>query len=332
MSDCPTCCRGNPAEPIPLPDVDSAGSPARGVALSGVALGFLSVVFWAIYNVGSDLADADGFRPVDLAFFRFVVGGLCLLPLLIAFRRYLPPLRQLLVLCLLAGPIFGLLVATGFRYAPLSHAVVVPPATSIIVTTLLVCIVEGERFSGARALGAAILIGGLVVLALDAPTANASRRPVWLGDLCFILSGSLWGAYTFMLARWRLPAVPTAAAIAVISGIIFAPVYFLFFGLVELSPRTLASQAFYQGLIGGALSFVTFAGTVTRLGASRAALFFALVPPAAAVLAIPMMNTFPNTIQVISIGLATLGITVSFASSSSVAPRAKSLANAVKRR
>lgn len=279
--------------------------------MAGVLFGFLSVLFWAIYNVGSDLGDADGFRPVDLAFFRFFVGGLCLAPLLVLSRRHLPPVRQLALLCLLAGPVFGLLVATGFRYAPLAHAVVVPPATSIIVTTLLVRFVAGERFSPPRLIGAAILICGLVLLAFDTPEPGVSGGPAWLGDLCFVASGSLWGTYTFMLARWRLPAAPTAAAIAVTSGLLFAPVYFVFFGLVDLSPGVLATQAFYQGLVGGALSFVTFAATVSRLGAGRAALFFALVPAAAVLMAVPMTGSLPNAMQAVSITLATIGIAIS---------------------
>jgi drug/metabolite transporter (DMT)-like permease len=113
------------------------------------------------------------------------------------------------------------------------------------------------------------------------------------------------------MARWRLPAAPTAAAIAVTCGLLYGPVHIVAFGLIDLPLTLLAEQFFYQSMMGGGLSFIMFAATVSRLGAVRAALFFAMVPPCAAMFAVPMMGTIPTGLEVVAFLCSSVGIIVS---------------------
>lgn len=283
----------------------------RDRTTQGVALGFLAALSWGIYNVGAEIGQASGFRPADLTLLRYGGAALLMAPLLLVARHRLPPLRRVAVLALLVGPLFALAFNEGFQRAPLSHAVVIGPGMSMLVANLLERWAGGRRLGWNRRIGIAVLIAGLVIIASDAPEPRASGGSVLLGDLCFVTSGSLWGIYVFVMGRWRLPAVETTAAIAALAGGAYLPVYLWLWGWPSMAPGLWVQQFFYQGVVGGCLAFVIFAAAVLRLGAGRAALFSALVPSTAVLLAIPLTGQWPNAVQWAGVAVTTLGLVVS---------------------
>ena len=181
----------------------------------------------------------------------------------------------------------------------------------MLVANLLVRWRDGVRLSGNRRIGMGILICGLLTIAADAPAPRVSGGSALVGDLFFVASGSLWGCYVYVMGRWRLPPVETTAAIAALASAVFFPLYLLIWGIPSMAPVLWAEQIFYQGAVGGCLAFVIFAATVQRLGAGRAALFSALVPSTAVLLAIPLTGTWPNALQWAGVGVTTLGLIVS---------------------
>lgn len=277
----------------------------------GVALGFLAALSWGVYNVGAEIGQASGFRPADLTLLRYGGAALLMAPLLFLARHRLPPLRRVAVLALMVGPLFALAFNEGFQRAPLSHAVVIGPGMSMLVANLLDRWTGGQRLGWRRFLGIAVLIGGLLIIASDAPAARAGRGSVLAGDLFFVLSGSLWGVYVFTMGRWKLPAVETTAAIATLATLVYLPVYLWIWGWPAMAPALWAEQFFYQGAVGGCLAFVIFAAAVIRLGAGRAALFSALVPGSAVLLAIPLAGQWPNATQWAGVAVTTLGLMIS---------------------
>lgn len=283
--------------------------PRPSIAVAGLFFGMVTVLLWSIFNVGMKVAYADGFRPVDLVFLRYVGGAITLLPIFFLTRSRLPPLKYLLALTLLVGPPYFVLLSTGFSYAPLGHALVVPPSVAMISSNVFAMVFDGDVLSRRRATGMALLIVGLI--AISSETTGAGAGSPLIGDMFFAGSGTLWGSYTYLMSRWRLAAVPTASGIATISALIFLPLYLAFYGIPDLAPAKWAEQAVYQGVLGGALGFVAFAATVARLGAGRAGLFFALVPPTALLIAIPMVGSLPTPLQMIAICFAAAGIVVS---------------------
>lgn len=277
----------------------------------GIALGFLAALSWGIYNVGAEIGQASGFRPADLTLLRYGGAALLMAPLLILARRRLPPLWQVAVLALLVGPVFALAFNEGFQRAPLSHAVVIGPGLSMLVANLLDRWFGGQPASWTRRIGITVLIAGLMIIASDAPPPRANGGSVLIGDLFFVTSGSLWGLYVFTMGRWKLPPVETTAAIATLATLVYLPVYLLVWGWPAMAPGLWAEQVFYQGVVGGCLAFVIFAAVVLRLGAGRAALFSALVPSTAVLLAIPLTAQWPNGTQWAGVAVTTLGLVIS---------------------
>lgn len=280
----------------------------------GVALGLAATLSWALYNVGTSIGRADGFSASDLAMLRYGVAALILLPFLL---RRLSIARaigwgRLLALTAMIGPPFALLINVGYGIAPLSHAVVISPGVTMLVANVLAIVFDGRPMPINRRIGMGLLVGGLVAIAVDQPDIRPqSDLPVWAGDLCFVASGTLWGVFTWLVGRWQLPPVETTAAVSVLAAVVFLPVYILAMGITPMPASLWFEQAIYQGILGGALAIVTFAGAVMRLGAGTAALFPALLPPAAILVGVMIAGTAPSFIALCGIGLATAGLAVS---------------------
>ncbi|MDO5606760.1 MAG: DMT family transporter [Paracoccus sp. (in: a-proteobacteria)] len=286
----------------------------KGGDWAGIALGLSAALCWGLYNVGTEIGQKSGFRPADLTMLRFGGAALLLAPVLLVMRGQLPSLRRIVLLTLLVGPIFALLFNQGFRHAPLAHAVVIAPGVSMLTANLLSWRLDGTRPAGRRVTGMAILLAALVIIVGDQPagtrTSGRIAAPL-IGDLCFFASGTLWGIHVYLIGKWRIPPAPTTAAIALLSTLLFAPVYFAMSRPGTLSAALWAEQFVYQGLIGGTLAFVVFAAAVLRLGAARAAVFSAIVPACAVLMAIPLTDRWPSGWQWAGVLAATLGLLVS---------------------
>ena len=284
---------------------------ASRLPVRGIAWGVAAVLAWALYNVGAKLGVAQGFQSQDLTLMRYGVAGLLMLPLLL--RGGLGSLGwgRGLMLTLCVGPLFGLVVNTGFVLAPLAHGVVLPPAATMISTTLLAWAFAGERPKVAQLIGIVILLTGLVAIAWDGLNAGTGQA-VWLGDLAFIAAGTMWGTFTTLLKRWRVDAVSATAIVSVFSMVVFVPGYLIIYGLPQLPAQALASQAVFQGLLGGCFGVIAYGMTVASLGPGRAALFPALVPAAATLIAVPLLGQVPGGLQFAGILLSSLGLLTAF--------------------
>lgn len=281
---------------------------------SGIAFGLAAVLAWAVYNVGVEIGYAQGLRSADLTLLRYGGGAAVMLPLL-ALGRANPfagtTLLRMAVLVVVAGPPFAWAINTGYGLAPLSHAVVISPGMTMIVASLLTRLIGGQRIPVNRKIGMALLLVGLVIIASDQGGAKRPDVGTWAGDLCFVLSGSLWGVFTWLMGYWKLDAVRSTAMIVLCSTLVYLPIYLIWFDLPELPPGVWAQQLVYQGALGGALAVVFFAASIARLGGGASSVFPALVPPGAVIAAIPMTGRLPNGLQVAGIAAATLGLLIS---------------------
>ncbi|MBJ3774167.1 DMT family transporter [Acuticoccus mangrovi] len=284
-----------------------------GATLRGTLCGAGAAIAWAIYNVGVDIGRSSGFTGADLVILRYAVPALLVLPYALTRSRRLVRvgLGRALVLTIGIGPPFSYLINLGFGMAPLAHAVVIGPAMTMIVANTLSLVVERRAIPPQRLLGMAILIVGLALVGFDQPEHKSLTHAPWVGDLCFMGSGFLWGSFTYLLGRWRLDPVDTTATVALISTVLFGPIYVAFFSPSHQPVVAWVMQAIYQGVLGGLLAIIAFAAAISLLGSGRAALFTALVPPLAAFLAVPMSGSVPSLLQWAALLLASLGLIVS---------------------
>ena len=295
--------------------VPEAPSPTASVRL-GLALGCAASLQWALFLAYSRRAALDGLLPQDIVFLRFAVAGLILLPLVLrAGSRDLGGVGwgRGLVLMVLAGPFYAAFNAGAFLWAPLSHGAIVQPATASLSGILIALLFLHERISRMQAAGIALVLFGLAVIGTAAD--GTAGPDAWIGDALFVVGGVMWGLFTATLRLWRLNGVMATAALSVLS----LPIVLLavpFFGmerLLALPADVLAMQVLVQGVFAGAVAVVCFAVAVQHLGAARASLFLAVVPPLALVVGIPVTGEVPSMTEWLGVAVAAAGLAVAVA-------------------
>ncbi|WP_367179851.1 DMT family transporter [uncultured Tateyamaria sp.] len=281
----------------------------------GTALGTLTVLCWASYNVAAKQGIEDGLTPEALAFLRFAVPGLIALPLacFLALGQRKMPIRlgRLAVLVLLGGPIFGVIAVTGYEYAPLSHGLLFAPVAVFLSGGVLGHILLKDSLSKGRVFGALVMFTGLAVLV----GFQTSGLPDtwWVGAFFFVCAGMFWGAYTVLIKKWEVSllsgTIAVASGSAVMAAVVLGPVAL---GTLASAPlQSVVFQAIMQGLIGGVLSVVALIGAVRALPTQVAALLPTFTPGVALFIALMANGVVPTPAEIAGCVLVLIGFLVS---------------------
>ena len=154
----------------------------------------------------------------------------------------------------------------------------------------------------AAVLALCLVVGGLGI------SSFGGRQSI--GHLLFLTADCLWAGYMMAIRRTRLDGLHAAAIAAVVSLLVYLPLYLTFVDsrLLEVSAADLAGQALYQGVVAAAVSLALFGRAIILLGASNAAAFVALTPVMVALMAIPALGEWPTSVDWLAIGVITAGV------------------------
>lgn len=302
--------------------------------LPGVAVGLVAASIGALYTVFARWGVAHGLAAQDMTVLRFGVAGLVMLPVLwLALRRDAAGLfarwRIWLAVSLLAGPPFGLLMFGALQWAPASHAAVFPFTAMSVMGTLMAAAFLGDRITLRKAAGIAVVVAGLVVLS-GLSLSSLSPRAL-LGDLMFIAAGTLWAGFGIVLRKHRLPPLLATAVISVFALLTYVPAYFALVGadrLLAAAPQVLAVEVLVQGLIAGAGTLYTYSRMVALLGPARAAVFPALAPGIAALMAWPVLGHVPTGVELLGMLLAMIGLVITVTTTGKISLMHRSIGQA----
>ncbi|MBD3765636.1 MAG: EamA family transporter [Rhodobacterales bacterium] len=154
----------------------------------------------------------------------------------------------------------------------------------------------------------AVLAGLVLISGINA--ASFSLRGL-AGDAMFLLAGSFWSGFGILLRKHRLDPLLASAVIAVSALITFLPVYLWQTGgagLLARAPRVLLIEALVQGIVAGIGTLLSYAAMVRLLGPARAAIFPALAPGLAALLAWPVLGLVPGPMEVLGLSTVIAGL------------------------
>jgi drug/metabolite transporter (DMT)-like permease len=288
--------------------------PALNAAQRGMLYGLAAVLIWGGYLAMARAGVVGGITPPDFTLIRYGTAGLIMLPWLLRNQ----PLTmagmgwgRAVALTLTAGPLFILLGAGGYVFAPLAHGAVAQPAAVVIGTTVLAALVLKDRPDRGRIIGLVVVLAGIGVIAGPGLFSGTAMTP--LGDAMFIAAGLLWAGFTILARRWGVKALPATAAVSVLSALVVIPVYGATIGfshLLAMPASVLVPQIIVQGVLSGVVAVVCFTRAAENLGAARAALFPALVPASAILMGIPIAGEWPNALQMLGLALVSLGLLV----------------------
>jgi drug/metabolite transporter (DMT)-like permease len=280
----------------------------------GIAVGVLAAGIGALYTVFARWGISHGLHAPDLTVLRFGVAGLITLPVLLwAWRRdaaqFTQRWRLWAAVALLAGTPFGLLMFGALQFAPPSHAAVFPFAAMSVMGLVLSALVLGDRITVRKGLGIAVVLGGLVLVSGVEASSFTGRAA--LGDAMFVAAGTLWAGFGILLRKHRLDPLLTTAVVSFSALVTYVPVYLLATGgarLLTAAPMVAWTEVLVQGLIAGAGTLFTYAKMVSLLGPSRAAIFPALAPGLAALMAWPLLGHVPTLAETAGLVIVMAGL------------------------
>lgn len=261
----------------------------------------------------SRYATQHGFSVYDIVFLRTGLAGPILLPFFLRLgARDCAGVgwRRGIVLALISGAPMTLMMSYGVSLAPAAHGAALGPGTVTAVGVVYGAVLAGVLPPILTRLGLALVIAGLGAIALAGTTSGSAS--VVLGDLCFILTGLLWGFYPVLLHRWNVSAIQGAAICAVLS-LAYVPLYVLLLKpqLASVDLGLLIGMAVYQGILNSVVGLWLWGHGVRVLGASGTQLYPPLIPVIGTLAAIPILAEWPGPFQALGISLIVGGLALS---------------------
>jgi drug/metabolite transporter (DMT)-like permease len=284
--------------------------------LLGLTMGLLAAAIGALYAVYATYGLARGLKSADMTFLRTSVAGILTLPVFVYYLRFEAEAltgqwRRWLAVALLAGPLFGELVFTAFQFAPPSHGAVFPFAAMSVVGTIFAAVFLKDPLTQRKLLGIGIVIVGLLTLSGVSSASLTGRAGI--GDVLFIVAGSLWAGFGVVMRKFRLDPVLATTAAGVFGLATYVPFYLATEGIGRLASADgslLGIEVLVQGVLAGAGTIYTYARAVQYLGAARAAVFPALVPGLATLMGWPVLGHIPTLTEAIGLTLAIVGLLI----------------------
>ena len=293
-------------------------SPTRSatIAPSPIIIGMLcgagAAFFWAAGFAAARHGIALGFSPADLAVHRFAWAGFFLLPVLLRERGGAYNLGGLgwgrgVLLTLAGGPPLAIISYSGFLLVPLGHGGVIQPSSAALFGLIYASLVLGEPLPRERIVGAAVIVLGLCVIGFEA--VSSIGRHGLLGDLTFVAAGCCFATFAMLVKLWHIPPTRATVIVSVIS-LAAIPIHAALFGFERMMSFGIwenVVQALAQGLLAGPGAIYLFARAVFLLGAARAAVFTALVPPFTLLLGWSLLGEAPSLVQLAGLVVVLVG-------------------------
>ena len=237
-------------------------------------------------------AAVDDIDPLNLAFLRYFLGGVCLAAVVSISRPGALRLPRsawpgIVGLGMLMYALFPVLFNTSLRYTTASRGAVIL-ALMPLFTAILGALSRSERLRMLQWLGVGVSIGGVAVVFAESGLGFAGGGSVALGNTLMVATALTGAIYSVRVRPWlrRYGALPVTS-MAMLSGAALLLLPALVGGVVHEvreAPTSANLLVLYLGIPGGALAFVLANMGLSRLSATQAILYINLNPVIATVL------------------------------------------------
>ncbi len=281
-----------------------AASPSR---LSAFLWGLLGLAIWSGSFVLTRFGVKSSLTAYDIIALRFGTGGLLLFPVLWKTGSGLNRLGRsgwVLLVCGAGAP-YALLTATGLRFAPAAQAAALIPGLMTVLVALLGTFLLREKLSPRGWAGILLILGGALFIVSQSFEAGQSY-----GHLAFLAAAMLWAAYVIALRGSGISALHATAIAAVISALVYLPLYLCFFekNITTAPWEDILTQAIYQGIFTTIIGLVAFNRAVAGLGAAAGSALSSLIPVVTVILGVVFLNETPDITELAAILLIISGV------------------------
>ena len=264
---------------------------------------FSVVIFWGLSFVATKVA-LESFPTFTLIFARFALAG-CVFLILMVLRGF-PRLDRkehvrIILIALFEPGLYFTFETIGLQHttAPMASLII---ATIPVAVLILAALFLGERTKLAGALGMGISLGGIAILITADPQFSLAVSGHMLGDLLIfgaVLSAAFYMVCARSLGRNR-SAMEVTSLQAIYGALLFVPAFLWELPevqWVEISGRSVAALGFLT-LFATIGAFLCYNHALTRLPATRAAIFINGIPVVTALSAWALLGERLTLVQV----------------------------------
>ena len=275
----------------------------------------LTIVIWGTTFISTKIL-LVGFKPIEILFFRFVMGFLVLL-VICPKRLKTSGLKEELtfVLAGLCGIcLYYLLENIALTYTLASNVGViisVAPFFTAILAHLFMKSEEKLRIQFFAGLIVAMI--GIVLISFNGQTLELNP----LGDLLAIAAALIWAVYSILtkkISSFGYPVILSTRRTFFYGILFMIPALFFFDFQLELSHFTNMTYLFnilYLGLGASALCFVTWNFAVKELGAVKTSVYIYMVPVITVITSVLILHEKLTLLAIIGTILTLTGLFLS---------------------
>lgn len=249
---------------------------------AGHLAALLTIMIWGTTFISTKVL-LTGFLPVEILFFRFVMG---LLALLAVCPRRLKGTTARQEFAFAAAGLCGvclyyLLENIALTYTMASNVGViisVAPFFTALLSHLFLH--QDEKLRPGFFLGFAVAMAGIILISFNGSSLQFGPT----GDLLALLAAFLWACYSILtkkISSYGYPTILTTRRIFFYGILFMVPALFFFdfqWDLTRFTNPVYLLNILFLGLGASALCFVTWNFAVKRLGAVRTSIYIYMVP------------------------------------------------------
>jgi drug/metabolite transporter (DMT)-like permease len=259
----------------------------------------------------------DQTTPASLAFFRYLIGSCCLLPILLASERAGFERRDLLPIALLGITQFGILIALlnhALQFIPAARAALIF-ATLPLLAMLLAAGLGQERLTVAKTLGVLMTIVGVGFTLGEKVVQMGGESHGWLGEAA-VFASALCGAGCSVLYRPYLRKYPTlsVSAVAMLASVGFLAILAAGEGLFRAFPHFSSAgwvAVVFIGVSSG-VGYYLWLWALNHTTPTQVTVFLALSPVTAAGLGAVLLGERLSTGLLMGLACVALGLWLAF--------------------
>lgn len=256
--------------------------PSATATRTGYAYAAATVLIWSGFVLLSRMASKSSLNGNDLTALRYATAAAILLPAW--WFKWRVPLFQvrMLLLALIGGLGYALTAYWSFHFAPAAHGAVLLSGMLPFFVAAAAWLILREPPRAALRHALLCIAAGVACLALHSLDGLAQS---WPGDLLMLAASACWAVYSVLVRRWGYAPAETTIGVALLSALVFLPVYCLLLpkGIASAPLSAVITQALYQGVFVAIIAMVMYMQAMARLGPLKLGTAMATVPAIAGI-------------------------------------------------
>mgnify|MGYP001078820765 FL=1 len=279
---------------------------------AGHLAALFTIIIWGTTFISTKVLLTD-FKPVEILFFRFVMGFAALF--LVCPHRMKGVGRRQELTFVLAGLcgicLYYLLENIALTYTMTSNVGVIISVAPFFTAILSRLFLRSEgKLRGNFFIGFVVAMAGIALLSFNG--SQMKLNPV--GDVLAVLAAFVWACYSILtrkISSFGYPVILTTRRTFFYGILFMVPALFFFdfeMGLERFADLTHLLNILYLGLGASALCFVTWNLAVKALGAVKTSVYIYMVPVITVVTSVLVLKETVTLVSVMGTFLAVAGL------------------------